>query len=71
MRRPAGPLLQIRDPPTGENRRADFFGSRTTLPRNLSPDFLQYRSEQPEMVSHDEELKKAKNNNGEIDHYVY
>jgi hypothetical protein len=41
------------------------------FPRNLSPPFLQYRSERPQMVSHDKELKKAKNKNGEIDHYVY
>jgi len=43
----------------------DIRGSEksTNFPRNISPDFLHYIAERPEMVSHDEEAQKAKTTN--------
>jgi len=38
------------------------------FPRHLSPDFLQYIDEAPEMTSHDEEPKKAKTTEGKLNH---
>jgi len=34
------------------------------FPRNLSPDFLQYMGERPQMTFHDGKLKKAKTTKG-------
>ena len=43
----------------------DIRGSEksTNFRRKISPDFLQYIGERPEMVSHDEEAEKAKTRN--------
>src|SRR5206468_9333861 len=36
------------------------------FPRNATPNFTEYQSEPPEMIQHDEKLKKAKTTKGKI-----
>jgi len=54
--------LRLTQPPL--HKKTQF----SAFPRHLSPDFLQYIDEAPEMTSHDEEPKKAKTTEGKLNH---